>query len=145
MGRELEKTNRREKIRKLLAKGYAVDEIVDKIAGDDARKRRIVSAQIHNMIHLDVQTQDIMGSMSKGSMIADTYEAALALGRRAKKGNIPAIKLLFEATGFYNPRIEHEHSGEININFKGLPRPDRHEDVTEADGIEDAQVVENQA
>ena len=118
-------------------KGYDTSEIVDKLAGDDAQKRNRVSAQIAIMIQRDPATQEILGQISKGLLIMDLGAASRALGRRAAKGNIPAIKLLFESSGFWSPRSVQEHTGEIAITLKGVTRPA----VTE-DEVVDATVVE---
>jgi hypothetical protein len=59
-----------------------------------------------------------------------------ALVRRAQRGRVDAIKLLFELTGFYNPRsiVDHNHSGEININLTMGGRP---EPVVDAEVVEE--------
>jgi hypothetical protein len=60
-----------------------------------------------------------------------------------QKGNIPAIKLALESSGYHNPRVQHEHSGEVSITIKNAPRPVRTADHTEADApVIDADVVE---
>jgi hypothetical protein len=58
-----------------------------------------------------------------------------------RTGKPDAVKLVFEATGFYSPRVQHEHSGDINIKLQ-IPRPAGEieasaEDVTDADVVED--------
>ena len=47
-----------------------------------------------------------------------------ALIRRAERGRPDAIKLMWEAMGFHNPRVQHEHSGDIEIRLT-VPRPVR--------------------
>jgi hypothetical protein len=62
------------------------------------------------------------------------------LRRRASRGNPTAIRLLFEATGFHNTKVKHEHSGDITVKLEGIPRP---EPVVEEDhDIVDAEVVD---
>lgn len=84
--------------------------------------------------------QSLIGEYSKGELILSMPSASGALGRRASKGNVPAIKLAMEATGFHNPRLEHHHSGKIEIELKGVHRPPPVVDESEA--ITDAEVVE---
>jgi len=80
----------------------------------------------------------------KASVVADAQleimlampMAARALGRKAGRGYENAIKLLFEASGFHNPRVRHEHSGDIKITLD-IPRPN-----FEAETVPDAEVVE---
>lgn len=61
-----------------------------------------------------------------------------ALIRRAAKGRPDAIKLAYEASGFHNPRVKHDHSGEINIKLD-MPRPKQ----VESGEVVDAEVVED--
>jgi hypothetical protein len=142
MGRELEKTTRADKIRRLLVAGHTIGDIVDRLAPDDPRRQHTIKQQIYRIMGQDEEVQTALGLMGKGQLVLHTPDMVNALVRRASKGNIPAIKLALEASGFHNPRLLHEHSGEININIKGLPRPERHADVTEADVVEDADVVD---
>jgi len=47
-----------------------------------------------------------------------------------------------EASGFHNPRMDHHHSGKIEIEFKGTMRPPAIVDESKAEPIVDATVVE---
>ena len=118
-------------------KGYDRYEIADKLAGNDERKRKVVLGQITRMIATDPEMQEFMGLQSKGEIIASLPAMSEALVRRATKGNVPAIKLAYEASGFHNPRHEVQHSGEIQINIRMAERPPVVEDA-----ITDATVVE---
>jgi hypothetical protein len=66
-------------------------------------------------------------------------EVTHAVARRGSKGNIPAAKLAMEASGFHNPRMDHHHSGKIEIELKGVPRPAA---TVDEDHVVDADVVE---
>jgi hypothetical protein len=66
-----------------------------------------------------------------------TPSIAGALVRRASKGNVPAAKLAMEASGFHNPRVKHEHTGDIKVTIDNAPRPP----VVE-DDVVDGTVVE---
>lgn len=71
------------------------------------------------------------------SMLVGLGPAVDGLNRRAGKGNVQAIKLLFEASGLHNPKVQHEHSGEVTVKLD-IPRPQ----FVDATSVPDAQVVE---
>lgn len=118
------------------------DSAIEKLSkGDLASKKRwrrrlVIWAQ-------DEDFQQMYGSAIKAIQMLDLGPAVRALGRRAARGNIPAIKLALEASGFYNPRMEHHHSGKIEVELKGVQRAPLVVDESEADGnVVDATVVE---
>ena len=43
--------------------------------------------------------------------------------RAQETGKPDAVRLAFEASGFHNPKVQHEHSGDISISLN-IPRPD---------------------
>jgi hypothetical protein len=136
-------TPRAEKIRRLLSRGYTPGDIADRLAPDDPVRRNIVLTQIRKLVHEPLIQQEV-AQLAKAMLMIHTPEIAEALIRRASKGNIPAIKLAMEASGFYNPRTEHHHSGKIEIELKGIPRPARTVDEDNAADapVYDADVVE---
>jgi hypothetical protein len=75
---------------------------------------------------------------AQATMILGLGPASAALVRRAKRGRVDAIKLLFESTGFHNPKVSHEHSGEVKISLN-MPRPPV---VENNDQVVDGHVVE---
>ena len=86
--------------------------------------------------------QEMMATIVMGELRAGLGPSVQALVRRASKGNIPAIKLAMEASGFHNPRMDHHHSGKIEIEFKGTMRPPAIVDESKAEPIVDVTVVE---
>jgi hypothetical protein len=61
--------------------------------------------------------------------------------RAVHLGKPDAIKLLMEASGFHNPRVDHKHSGDINIKLT-IPRPELpkqagHAEVVDGTAIEE--------
>lgn len=76
----------------------------------------------------------------RGIATLGTVPATKALVKRAKRGRVDAIKLLFEMTGVHNNKVQHEHSGEVSITIKGMQRP---EPVATEDSVVDAEVVED--
>lgn len=83
--------------------------------------------------------QEILAANLQAELILNTGSHIKALNRTARNGRVDAIKLAFEASGFHNPRTEVNHSGEVQITIKGLPRPAPVEDDT----IADATVIED--
>ena len=61
--------------------------------------------------------------------------AVAGLRERAARGRPDAVKIVLEATGFHNPRVKHEHSGEINVKID-MPRPTHDADVTDAEVVD---------
>jgi hypothetical protein len=135
--------SRASRIRSLIAKGWEPEDIVQALAKGDDKKAKSVRTQIRTLMYNDAETQAIQGQLAKGALMMDIVAVTEALLRRAKKGNVPAIKLAMEASGFHNPRHEHHHSGKIEVELKGVQRAPLVVDESEADGnVVDADVVE---
>lgn len=105
------------------------------MAKDDRRKFKLIETQAYRIIGTDPEIQRRVGERAHGEMIMAVPKAAAALARRASRGNPQAIKLLFEASGFHNPKVQHEHSGDIKIELS-LPRPPA-VDIPDADVVEE--------
>jgi len=136
---------KRDKYRKLMSKGYSARQIAKKLEPDNPRKQKVIRGEVHRIAATDEAVQKRVGEISKGSAIMALPMATEALIRRASRGRVDAIKLIYEATGFHNPRVQHEHSGDIKITMD-LPRPGAQEslnpgkadvDISEADVVED--------
>jgi hypothetical protein len=136
---------RQKKIRKLLEQGYTHTEIARKLAPDDKLKQRLIRKSVLRLVASDQQIQQDIAAEVKGDQILALPVATSALIKRAARGRVDAIKLLYEASGFHNPRVQHEHSGDIKISLD-IPRPAAREigPGKEEDGqpIVDAEVVE---
>jgi hypothetical protein len=129
---------RADQIRQLLGRGWTPHEIAEQLAGEDQRKRNVVLTQIRKLA-FEPAVQEEVAMVSKGTLMIHMPEVVAAVVRRAVKGNIPAAKLAMEASGFHNPRMDHHHSGKIEIELKGVPRPER---VVDEDNVVDADVVD---
>jgi hypothetical protein len=110
--------------------------LAEKLAKGNPKKAKMWRTRFRQWIH-EPHFQQLIGMYSKGELMLALPGSAQALGRRASKGNVPAGKLLMEATDFHSPRSQVEHSGEIQITIKNAPRPVRTEDE-----VVDAEVVE---
>jgi hypothetical protein len=85
---------------------------------------------------------------ARGQMILALPGITEALIKRAQRGRPDAIKLIFEASGFHNPKMQHEHSGEVDLRIVQVPRPAPVDNTPNArpqidEPIVDAEVVED--
>lgn len=120
-----------------MRRGWTTKEIAHKLASDNPRRRKTIERQMRAMLTLDEETVAEIGLAAKGVTYENLEDAMEALGRRAVKGNVPAIKLLGEISGFHNPRVQHDHTGDISITITQAPRPVPVEDVIDAEVVED--------
>lgn len=139
------KRPRAEVIRELLAKGWTGSEIARKLAPNDARRRKVIRGQVARVAEADREYQEREAMLARQTLTEGLDGAAQALVKRAHRGRPDAIKLLFEAHGFHNPKVKHEHSGDIEIRL-AMPRPAPVDNPALASGPEpevvDADVVE---
>lgn len=131
------------KIEALAHKGYTSSEVAQKLAPNDARRRKIIRQRYRRVVAERPSIIRSQGMVAQGAFIENFEPIADALVRRARRGRVDAAKLIFEMTGFHNPRVKHEHSGELSIKISGLPRPKAVE--TEDSVISDAEEVTDQA
>ena len=134
---------RRDTYRRLVKRGFTATEIAKKLAPDDARRRKIIRGDVRYVIAHDEEIQAMRAASIKGAFYEELDGVAEAVGRRARRGRIDAAKLMLEVTGIHNPRVKHEHSGDIKITLD-LPRPPRQVDELSAGEsfIPDVDVVE---
>jgi hypothetical protein len=125
----------REKIADLIVAGGTPASIAKRMYPDDPRKRQNMRNRIRRMTYMDPKLALEVGLRAKGQMLLDLGPAVEAVGKRAKRGRMDAARVVMEATGFHNPKVKHEHSGDINIKIE-MPRPQFHE-VPDADVVED--------
>ncbi len=126
-----------ERIFKKLAQGLTLDEALKKLAkkhGWHSRKVYRLKRQVYKLAATQAQLQEEIALEARGQMVLGLPDATQALVRRASRGRMDAIKTLYEATGFHNPKVQHEHSGEIKIKVEGVKRP---EPVVDAEVVED--------
>jgi hypothetical protein len=109
-----------------------------KMAKGDPRKAKVIRQRYQRWCR-DPDFVELIRAQVSGQLLLGLPQAANGLVRRAAKGNIPAIKLLMESSGFWSPRHVEEHTGEIAITLKGLTRPPA---VTDEDTIIEGDVVE---
>lgn len=114
-----------------LANGHEIPDIVKALVpkrkykdnpAELKRARNRMRAKIHRMAATDETVRLIVAEHVTGKMVSALPQITDALIKRAKRGRPDAIKLIFEATGYYNPKVKHEHSGDITIKLD-IPRP----------------------
>lgn len=82
--------------------------------------------------------------MLEGGITEAIPEITEALVRRATRGRPDAIKLALEIAGIHNPRVSHEHSGDITVTLASVPRPEPvvNPNAQLEEPVVDAEVVE---
>jgi hypothetical protein len=101
------------------------------------RLRRIAANSPH--------VRDDLFNATKAELMAALPASGAAVGRRAGRGRPDAAKLVWEASSFHNSKIQHEHSGGIEIRVS-IPRPQTTVDTLgpgkDPESFVDADVVE---
>lgn len=124
----------------LIAEGMRPAQIAKRIHPEDKEARKDLRRRIWKLVREDAEFQARVASRARGEMVLDLIPATRRLGKRAKRlGKAQETKLLYEASGFHNPRVKHEHSGDISIKLE-IPRPEKVSHVD--DDVVDAEVVE---
>lgn len=108
------------------------------------RSRRKFEDQCYGLAANDPRFQTLIANRAKGKLIWHLGDVAEALVRRATIGGarIDAMKLALEASGFHNPRVQHDHSGEVKLTLN-IPRPPVLDDEGGPEKVVDAEVVED--
>ena len=121
-----------------VARGQSPHAIAKRKYPKDRIKRQRLRRRIQKALANDPRFAIALGERSKAALLAGLPLASEGLAKRATR-RTDATKLLFETTGFHNPRVQHEHSGQITVKLD-MPRPVFAQD---ADGVIDADVVED--
>lgn len=144
-GRALALEKRRAKIRKMVLDGMSSSEIALQMAPNDEVKRKRIRGLVRRMVALDEELQERFHIQAHGTLQEGIIPATEALARRAARGRPDAIKLLYEASGFHNPKIQHEHSGEVKVSLSMMPRPEHVQNPAALEEpVVDATVVEDE-
>ena len=130
----------REAVADALAKGLSPPEIARRIAPDDDKRRAYWRKRIWKMVRSDAIFHAKLAEYAQGELALGLLPATQRLTKRAARlGKPPEVKLVYEASGFHNSRVKHEHSGDIKVTLD-MPRPERRD---EDDDVIDAEVVED--
>lgn len=120
--------------------GLAPKDIARKLAPEDPKRRKLIRAQARRLIRSDTDFQQRVAMRAQEEMLVGLGPTIRGLLRRSSRGRTDAAKLILEASGFHNPRVKHEHSGDIKVSID-MPRPKAVESESGED-IPDADVVE---
>jgi hypothetical protein len=125
-----------EHLSKLIWRGVHPRQIVKQLYPGQKQQQAVAYRKLRSAIVHDTRIAAILAEETQLTMMIGVGPALRALNARANSRNVQAIKLLLEATGVHNPRVRHEHSGEIKIKFEA-PRPTFEQHITDADVVED--------
>lgn len=133
-----------EKVAELVARGYQPAEIARlRFPGntdEDKRRRHLLRKKLWRAVRSDAIVHQRVAEIAKAHLVMGVAPASQRLAKRSKRlGKSQDVKLLYEASGFHNSRVQHEHSGDIKITLD-IPRPTRLS--IEDDEVVDAEVVE---
>lgn len=130
----------------LLADGHKHTAIATKLAKGDPKKAKVWRATIRRWMYSDALFQQGVANAARAEAGLSLVPVTKAVVKRAERGRIDAAKLLYESSGYHNPRVQHEHSGDIKISLD-MPRPERKEldgpGKEDGEQIVDAEVVED--
>jgi hypothetical protein len=132
------------KVAELLANGMTPAALARKLAKGDKKKAQRLRARFRYWVwHVPAFQQALM-AQAKGEAALQATAAIPAVGRRAQRGRVDATKLLLEVSGMHNPKVNHEHSGEVKITLATMPRPEpvETEDSVDSDAITEAEIVD---
>lgn len=122
----------------MLAAGHNINQIARLGSKQDRSLARKLERKLSLMIQHDPATKMAILERTQEILVAALPKAAVALSERVESGRPDAIKLLFELSGAYVKREQHEHSGSVELKMEGVPRPKR----IEADDVVEGEIVE---
>lgn len=115
--------------------GRSIGQMARRIAKGDRKKYNRWYMTIIHVLNLE-EIQTVLMGMAQAGAITSLPGAVDGAGRRAASGRMDGVRWIGEVTGFHNPRVRHEHSGEVKISLN-MPRPVREESIIDAAVIED--------
>lgn len=126
-----------------LANGLTPPQIATKLSKGDKRLAKNYRKRIRDMAYRNPgKLREAVARQAAGDLLMGVPGTVKATTRRAHRGRMDAARLVLEATGVHNPRVRHEHSGDIKITVD-IPRPHFADTTSVADdlAIEDANEV----
>jgi len=137
---DLEREERfREALADAIHAGKRPAEIARQMAPNDRARQKAIRTRVRRMLYSDAQLAVGLSRRAQVEFLMNLGDMSRAVSSRASRGRIDAARFMAEASGFHNPRVRHEHSGEINIKLD-VPRPSyedtRSEEVTDADVVD---------
>lgn len=105
-----------------LERGETPPQIAKRLAKGDKKKAKALRRKIWRMVRNDPLMQRAIVERTQAQSLAAMPAAIGAASKRAARGRMDAVKFLGETSGVHNPRVKHEHSGDIKITLD-MPRP----------------------
>lgn len=87
----------------------------------DAAKRKALRRKLWRTLQRDSRLQQAVAERGKANLTLGIIPATIGLANRGGR-KTDAARVVLEATGVHNPRVQHEHSGDVNITLN-IPRP----------------------
>lgn len=112
----------RDAIADLVYKGHGPAQIARKMAPNDEAKRKALRRRVRDLIGSDPYLAKRVHELAHAGLLIALGPTVEGLGRRAATGNPVAAKLILEATGLHNPKVQHDHTGEVKLSLS-IPRP----------------------
>jgi hypothetical protein len=119
-----------------IANGLHPKTIARRIHPHDGAKRRRLYKKLRWIALRDARVANQVREDVHLGMMVDLVPAVAAVGQRAKRGRVDAMRYISEASGFHSNKVQHEHSGEISIKLD-LPRPKYEQEIVEADVVDE--------
>lgn len=132
---QLRQERRIEAVSKAAASGMMPPEIARQMypgkTKKAAKKRRVMRSLLYQLGSDPAFIESLHNQLKGRLQWAMAAVMNAAVERAVETGRPESVKFLAEATGFHAPRVEHEHSGDINITL-AIPRPElpKHVDST---------------
>jgi hypothetical protein len=125
-----------------LAKGLTGPQIAKKLAKGDEKEAKKYRRRIRNMAYREQgRLKEAIAARAAGDLLMGVPGTVNAVVKRAHRGRMDAARTVLEATDVHNPRVKHEHSGDITVKLE-MPRP-RFDADADVVGIADADVVQD--
>lgn len=133
------KTKLRPHIIDLVVKGKDVAPTLARKITKDPARQKLWRRRIRELVATDPEILQAIHQATHYELAQALPAVTRRMNKRAKAtGRMPEVKLAYEASGFHNPRVKHEHSGDITIKLD-IPRP---APVPNEEEVVDAEVVD---
>jgi len=124
-------------------KGIRPAKIARRLSSDPVKQRRLYR-RIRRMVRNDPELRSAVLARTQEEFLFNIGPITERLNQRARAlGKPDSVKLVYEASGFHNPRVKHEHGGQVEIKLT-IPRPEIPKAVGNAEVVE-AEAVDEDA
>jgi hypothetical protein len=117
-----EPTEYHETIVDWLEQGKTLPELAKKLSKGDKAKAKALRRKFRKMADKDPLLRMAIYNRARSGIINAVPGTVEAVRKRAQRGRMDAAKVILEASGVHNPRVQHEHSGEVQVTIN-MPRP----------------------